>query len=116
MIDPDESRPPHDGLFDEKSPEDDVRAPTPLERDGAVIPSDPDAATAEALRHLALVAATLMGMVVMAYVVPQLHGYAPWRPGDPPPLHALFDEQPEIIPGFAGTGNEGAGVGDEDSL
>lgn len=121
MIDPDESRPPKDGLFDPKSPESDVRAaaPTVLEREGkagesAEEPSDPG--TTDALRHLGIVAATLIGMIVATYVVPSLQRYSPWRPGEPLPLSSLVTPADDVLPGFAGTGNEGSGEGDEDAL
>ena len=72
-----------------------MSAPTP----------DPDReTTANALRHLGVVALTLAFLVVLTYIVPPFHRFRPWTPGDAWPLSSLFRPAEELY-AFAGVGS-----------
>ncbi|MEM1417491.1 MAG: GDSL-type esterase/lipase family protein [Myxococcota bacterium] len=69
--------------------------------------------TAEALRHVGVVVATILGMLVLTYVVPAFQRFRPWQPGDAVPLSSLFTPA-EALYAFAGTGSPGGeGNGEE---
>ncbi|MEO0323464.1 MAG: GDSL-type esterase/lipase family protein [Myxococcota bacterium] len=63
-------------------------------------------ATVDALRHLGVVLATLLGLFVLSYVVPAFERFRPWQPGDALPLASLVTPA-EALYAFAGTGSLG---------
>jgi len=76
--------------------------------------TEPDAqteppTTGDALRHLAVVAVTLVAFAVATYLVPAFADMRPWVPGEPVPLASLFTPAEELF-AFAGTGNTGEAV------
>lgn len=71
-----------------------------------------------ALRHLAIVAATLTAAALASYVVPFAHASRPWLPGDGVPIARLFGHEPTVEGGSAiatggASGEEGAAGLDE---
>ena len=56
-----------------------------------------------ALTHLAVVMMTITIATILTYIVPPLHQFRPWLPGDPVPVARLFKSWGEI-PAFAGAG------------
>lgn len=61
-----------------------------------------EATTAAALRHLAITAGTLALVAALSYLIPPLHRFRPWMPGDPWPLQSLVEPATESY-AFGGT-------------
>ncbi|MBX3247978.1 MAG: hypothetical protein KF901_12430 [Myxococcales bacterium] len=81
-----------------------VTTPSPSTSGGLDAPTDAnaDAESARALRHLAQVALALSLVAALTYVIPWLHRFRPWTPGDPIPLSSLFEPADEAY-AFGGT-------------
>lgn len=66
--------------------------------------------TPEALRHLGVVGATLVAILLVVYAVPPLARFRPWAPGDPLPFADHFQgqmyEAPQIATGGAQAGQD----------
>ncbi len=77
-------------------------APSEAARDAS--PGPFDAATRDALVHLAVVVAVLGALAGATYLSPSLERYRPWVPGEPPPLASLWKawKEPPALPSFAG--------------
>ncbi len=71
--------------------------------------------TVDALRHLGVVLATLLGLLGLTYVVPAFERFRPWQPGDDAPLASLFTPA-EALYAFAGTGSPGGEPVSADAL
>lgn len=61
--------------------------------------------TPRALRHLGIVGLTLLAVVGLTYVVPPMHRFRPWAPGDPLPYSTMFRGEPTAS--VAATGGAG---------
>lgn len=79
-------------------------------------PTDPDATDAvthAALRHLLFAGGTLALLALLTYVVPPLHRFRPWLPGDPWPMQSLVEPATESY-AFGGTSGGNAAEPEED--
>nr|MCU0673905.1 hypothetical protein [Myxococcota bacterium] len=78
-------------------------------------PTDPvaDAITHAALRHLVVAGGTLALLALLTYVVPPLHRFRPWLPGDPWPMQSLVEPATESY-AFGGTSGGNAAEPEED--